>query len=79
VASWRNLAIGVLRLAIAIAAGLRHNIRDAADRSPSSDSHDRETDVTRLLQFEVRAKVARRRGGPADSLELHLAGSPTAT
>ncbi|WP_323138317.1 transposase (plasmid) [Streptomyces sp. NBC_01340] len=49
------------------------------DRSPSSDSHVHETDVTRLLQFEVRAKVARRRGGSVDSLELYLAGSPTAT
>ena len=46
-ATWRNLAIGALRLAGStnIAAGLRHNARDATDPSPSSDSHDHETDA----------------------------------
>ena len=44
-ATWRNLAIGALRLAGAtnIAAGLRHNARDPYRPSPSSGSDDRET------------------------------------
>jgi hypothetical protein len=40
--TWRNLAIGTVRLAgtSSIAAGPRHNARDAASRSASSHSHE---------------------------------------
>ncbi|GAB3953522.1 hypothetical protein GCM10028832_08460 [Streptomyces sparsus] len=48
-ATWRNLAIGALRLAGAtnIAAALRHNTRNT-DRPPCSASSDHVTDARRL-------------------------------
>lgn len=50
-ATWRNLAIGALRLdgARNIAAGLGRNARDATRPSPSSGSHDHEADFGRAF------------------------------